>query len=223
MSHITIFDCEYLTAEGAMNNRWCGPHDPDPCVAQIGSVKLSLEPDFKVLDTQSLLIRTVDRLGKYTGLDPYFTNLTGIDSTQIENEGIPLKEALEEFDRFSGNSSFWSWGKDELNLLAISCYIAEIKPVIPAHRFGNAMELLLKAGIAREDVLKTTSGELADYFKLTGLPRRHHDALDDAMSIALSLQHLLLKGQLSPEDFFRPLPIPKSLNGAPAQQSATEL
>jgi DNA polymerase III epsilon subunit-like protein len=223
MSHVTIFDCEYLTAEGAMNSRWCGPHDPDPCVAQIGSVKLSLEPGFKVLDTQSLLIRTVDRLGKGTDLDPYFVELTGIDNSQIENEGISLEEALAEFDRFSGGSSFWSWGKDELNLLAVSCYVAEIKPLIPAHRFGNAMELLLRAGLPREDVLKTTSGELADTFGLKGSPRRHHDAVDDAMSIALSLQHLLLKGRLAPEDFFRAPPLPIRLNGTPAQQSPAEL
>lgn len=223
MTHVTIFDCEYLTAEGAMKSNWCGPHNPDPCVVQIGAVKLSLEPEFKVLETQNLLIKTVDRLGNKTELDPYFVNLTGIDDRQIENKGTPLREALEAFDAFSDGSSFWSWGKDELNLLAVSCYIAGIEPMIPAHRFGNAMELMLKAGLPRQDVLSTASGQLADYFKLTGLPRRHHDAVDDAMSIALSLQHLLKDGRLAPEDFFRAQPISSALNGVPASHSAVEL
>lgn len=206
MTHITVFDCEYLTAEGAMQSRWCGPHDPDPCVAQIGSVRLSLDPGYEILETQSLLISTVDRLGRQSILDPYFIDLTGIQPARIEREGIPLEEALRAFSTFSEGGSIWSWGKDELNLLAVSCYIANVTPIIPAHRFGNAMEILMKAGLTREATLKTTSGELADFYKLPGLPRRHHDALDDAMSIALALQHLLRVGKLSPEDFSKPAP-----------------
>jgi hypothetical protein len=29
-------------------------------------------------------------------------------------------------DRFSEGARFWSWGKDELNMVAISCYVAGI-------------------------------------------------------------------------------------------------
>ena len=54
MSHAIVFDCEFLTAEGAPMRFWCGPHDPDPVIAQIGLVKLGLEEGFEVLDTRRL-------------------------------------------------------------------------------------------------------------------------------------------------------------------------
>jgi len=204
-THAVIFDCEYLTAEGAMRRQWCGPLDPDPCVVQIGAVKLSLDPGFELSGTFQVLIRTRDRFGTNCELDPYFTELTGIGQQTVEKEGIGLAEALGGFDRFSEGGDFWSWGKDELSLLAISCYVERIAPPIPARRFGNASGLLLKAGMPYADLQKTTSGHLADYFQIEGSGRRHHDALDDAMSVALSLQHLLRTGRLQPEDFGLPL------------------
>lgn len=207
MAHAIIFDCEFLTAPGAMNRRWCGPLDPDPSVAQIGAVKLSLEPEFSVLETFSTFILTTDRFGAKTEVDPFFTELTGITQQQIETHGISLAEALDRFDRFAEGSSFWSWGKDEMTLLAISCYVEGLTPSIPADRFGNACGLLLKAGMPYADLQTTTSGGLADYFGIASAQRRHHDALDDAMSVAITLQHFLGNGGLRPDDFKLPLTV----------------
>ena len=47
MSYTVIYDCEFLTAPGAPQRFWCGPHDPDPVVAQVGAVLLGLEGDFR--------------------------------------------------------------------------------------------------------------------------------------------------------------------------------
>ena len=69
---------------------------------------------------------------------------------QVEREGIPLKEALETLAAFADGAKLWSWGKDELNLLAISCFIAGITPTLPAHMFDNACKLMLKAGMPYE-------------------------------------------------------------------------
>ncbi|MBN9673305.1 3'-5' exonuclease [Roseibium aggregatum] len=209
MNQAIIFDCEYLTVEGAMRRQWCGPLDPDPSVVQIGAVKLSLDPGFEISGTFQVLIRAKDRFGANAGLDPYFTELTGIGQQAVDREGIGLAEALERFDRFSEGANFWSWGKDELSLLAIGCYVEGIAPPIQTHRFGNASGLLLNAGMPYADLQKTTSGQLADYFQIEGSPRRHHDALDDAMSIALTLRYLLSAGRLHPRDFKLPLLIAK--------------
>lgn len=205
MAHAIVFDCEFLTVPGAMNRRWCGPLDPDPSVAQIGAVKLSLEPGFAVQDTFSILIRTNDRFGAAMEVDPFFTELTGIAQQQIEKTGVGLAEALHRFGRFADGGTFWSWGKDELTLLAISCYVEGLAPPIPAERFGNACGLLLKAGMPYADLQVTTSGALAGYFGLESAGRRHHDALDDAMSVAITLQHFLGTGRLRPQDFTLPL------------------
>ncbi|WP_298963929.1 exonuclease [uncultured Roseibium sp.] len=206
MSHTIVFDSEFLTAPGAKGRMWCGPLDPDPCVAQIGAVKLSLEPGFRVLETERVFIKTADRYGKPTVADPFFTELTGITQAQIDAEGVRPEDAHLSLARIAGDATLWSWGKDEMFLMAVSCYVAGVAPPIPAHRFGNAASLLNKAGMPLDDIGRTTSGELAQYFGLPIPPGRHHDALDDAMSITVCLQHLLRTGRLDASDFELPSP-----------------
>jgi len=205
MAHVIIFDCEFLTGPGAKSRMWCGPEDPDPCVAQIGAVKLSLEPDFAIAATEKIFIKSRDRFGKTTIVDPFFVELTGINQAQIDAEGMSHADALVRLEQFADGAPLWSWGKDEFFLLAISCYVAGFAPPIAAHRFGNACNLLLAAGMPRADLEQTTSGQLADYYGLSdGYGRRHHDALDDAISITLCLQHFLRADRLTPEDFRLP-------------------
>lgn len=201
MRSAVFYDCEYLTMEGAMKRHWAGPMDPDPIAVQIGAVKLGLEGDFPVLETERIYVTPVDRFGRECALDPYFIDLTGISQETVTSEGISLKSAIDRLAGFSDGACLWSWGKDELYLLGISCYVAGIDPVLPAHRCGNASRLLLNAGMPYEDIQKTNSGRLADYFGIDHPPLNGHDALDDAMSIALTLQHLLRNGRLSPGDF----------------------
>lgn len=60
-----------------------------------------------------------------------------------------------------------------------------------ATQFDNACNLLLKAGMPYEDIKKTRSNRLAAYYGIDHPPLRGHDALDDALSVAYVLQHLL--------------------------------
>ena len=201
MRFAVLYDCEYLTMEGAQRRYWAGPLDPDPIVVQIGAVRLGLEGDFPILETEKIYVTPIDRFGRACGLDPYFIDLTGISPETVATEGMSLKAAIDRLAGFAGTACLWSWGKDELNLMATSCYVAGIDPVLPANRFGNASRLLLKAGMPYEDIQKTNSGQLADYFGIDHPPLNGHDALDDALSIAFTLQHVLNAGRLSPGDF----------------------
>ena len=203
MKTAIVFDCEFLCVQGSQGRFWCGAHDPDPVIAQIGAVKLGLEGDFPLLDTYRAFVRPIDRFGNGYAIDPFFTKLTGITEEAIQAEGVPLREALGEVDRFSDGARFWSWGKDELNMVAISCYVAGIEPLIPAHRFDNAVKLVIAAGMPIEDIGKTPSNKLAAYYGIEHPPLRGHDALDDALSVAYALQHLLKIGTLQPEVFDR--------------------
>ncbi len=100
-----------------MSRQWCGPLDPDPNVAQIGAVKLSLGGGYDILDTFNVLIKLRDRFGRHPNVDPFFTELTGITQADIDREGIAHADALERFaafaeGRISGpgartNSPFW--------------------------------------------------------------------------------------------------------------------
>lgn len=86
-------------------------------------------------------------------------------------------------------------------MVAVSCYVAGIAPVIPAHRFDNAVKLVIAAGMPPEDIGKTRSSTLADYYGVALPPLKAHDALDDALSLAYAFQHLLKTGKLSPQAF----------------------
>lgn len=201
MKTAIIFDCEFLCLEGSQRRYWCAAHDPDPVVAQIGAVKLGLGSGFPILDSYKAYVRTVDRFGAQYTLDPFFTALTGITEENIKSEGISLSDAISGLDRFSDGARFWSWGKDELNMMAISCYVAGIHPSIPARRFDNAVKLLLAAGMPIEDLARTPSNKLADYYGVQHPPLLGHDALDDALSVTYALQHLMKVGKLRPEAF----------------------
>ncbi|TPM37175.1 3'-5' exonuclease [Mesorhizobium sp. B2-3-4] len=203
MKTAIIFDCEFLCLEGSQRRFWCAAHDPDPIIAQIGAVRLGLEGDFPVLDTHKAYVRPVDRFGRKYALDPFFTGLTGITEEIVEAQGVGLEEALADVDRFSAGARFWSWGKDELNMVAISCYVAGIEPSIPATRFDNAVKLLIAAGMPIEDLARTPSNKLADYYGVEHPPLRGHDALDDALSLTYTLQHPMRAGKLLPDIFER--------------------
>jgi DNA polymerase III epsilon subunit-like protein len=203
MKTAIIFDCEFLCLEGSQRRFWCGADDPDPVIAQIGAVMLGLEDDFPLVDTYRTYVKPIDRFGNRYAVDPFFTKLTGITEDAVEREGIALEEALVRLDRWSNGARFWSWGKDELNMVAISCYVAGIAPPIPARRFDNAVKLVIAAGMPIEDIGKTRSNTLADYYGVAHPPLKGHDALDDALSVAYAAQYLLKTGKLRPEVFDR--------------------
>ncbi len=196
-----IFDCEFLCLRESPRRFWCAPVDPDPVIAQIGAVKLSLTGDFAIIDRFRVHVQPIDRYGKAYEVSEFFTWLTGITAQTLADQGTSLSDALAQLDRFADGAQMWSWGKDELNMMAISCYIAGVAPPIPAHRFDNACKLFLQAGMPEEDVAKTRSDKISEYFGLTHPPLRGHDALDDALSVAYALQHVLKQGKLTLRHF----------------------
>jgi hypothetical protein len=203
MKTAVVFDCEFLCVQGSQSRFWCAAHDPDPVIAQIGAVKLGLESDFPLLDTYRAYVRPLDRFGNRYVIDPFFTELTGVSEENLQAEGVSLQQALAGVDRFSGGARFWSWGKDELNMVAVSCYVAGVQPSIPVHRFDNAVKLVIAAGMPMKDIATTRSSGLADYYGVEHPPLRGHDALDDALSLAYALQHLLRSGKLQSNVFDR--------------------
>ncbi len=201
-----IWDCEFLTDVGAPQRFWCGPEDPDPVLVQLGAVRLDLTGDFDIRDRFEALVIPLDRHGARIPLSPLFTRLTGVTEARLAGEGQPLGAALAAIDHFAGGAPFWSWGKDELNAVAISCYVAGIAAPIPAPRFGNAPVLLQRAGVPVEEIHQMRSNTMAADFGLPDDDLQGHDAGDDAIAVARVLQHLLRTGRLSAQDFALPAP-----------------
>ena len=211
MRTAVIYDCEFLTNQSAPSRFWCGPMDPDPTVVQIGAVRLSLEgrpgsqDAFGLGDelapdaTFEAMIRPRDRTGTPAELDPHFTWLTGITPERVEREGVPLAAALQRFATFAGGDTCWSWGKDELNMLAISCWVEGIAPPLGPEHFGNAAGLLLATDLDPDAVGRMRSNTICEALGVETPPLRAHDALGDALSVAYALQHLLRTGRLRTE------------------------
>jgi DNA polymerase III epsilon subunit-like protein len=201
LTHVIIFDCEFATIEGSQRRFWCGPYDPDPVVVQIGAVRLDLSGTFEIQQHFRVFVKPRTRHGDAQRIDPFLTELTGITDQEVQKEGLLLPDALAALAEFAAGAWFWSWGKDEFNLLAISCFVEGIAVPLPATLFGNICTLLLKAGMPYEDIQKTRSGKLAQYFGISTPVVRDHDALGDAFSLAYVLRHLLREGKLRPDDF----------------------
>ena len=193
-----IYDCEFATAPGAPQRFWCGPLDPDPVVFQIGAVRISLDAPYAALDRFEVLIQPTDRAGAPLELDPLNARLTGVTPDRLAAEGVTLPEALERLSAFAGDDMLWAWGKDEFNMVAISCYVAGIAPPMPAHRFGNAPVLFLKAGVPLDTIHGLRSNTMLDHFGLSVPDARGHDALGDARMVAEALRHLMQSGALDP-------------------------
>ena len=193
-----IYDCEFATAPGAPQRFWCGPCDPDPIVFQIGAVRMSLDAPFGVLERFEVLITPLDRTGAPVKLDPLNARLTGVSEARLAEEGVALGTALQRLSDFAATDMLWAWGKDEFNMVAISCYVAGITPPIPAHRFGNAPTLFLQAGVPLDVIHGLRSNTMLEHFGLTLPDARSHDALGDARMVAETLRHLMQTGQLDP-------------------------
>jgi hypothetical protein len=200
MDHAIVLDCEFLSATGAPRRFWNGPFDPDPTVVQIGAWRLALEGDFALTASFRQLIRPVDRYGQPVTLDPAFADLTGLTDARLAVEGADLAMALDDFARFADEAMIWSWGKDELHLMAITPWIAGIPAPLPAQRFGNACRLLLKAGVSYDVLQSLRSHTLCAHFGLTPPAGTAHDASHDAQGLGLVLRHLLQTGRLDPAD-----------------------
>lgn len=193
-----VFDCEFLAVEGSPSRFWCGPQDPDPIPVQVGAIRIYPAGDVALGATFSALIAPADRHGQPVGIDPFLTGLTGITADRMAAEGRPLGEVLAALAAFAGGAPLWSWGRDDLNLMAIGPWIAGIPAPIPATRFGNATGLLLQAGVPLGDIQRLRSHTLAAYFDLPQPAGRAHDALHDATAVASVVAHLIRTGRLSP-------------------------
>jgi hypothetical protein len=200
MKHAIIYDCEFLTNKTAMSHGWCAPHDPDPTVVQIGAVKISLTDGLPIEDTKTIYITPKDRYGNNAPLDPFFTELTGITQQDIDDYGVSLEQGFKNLNDFSDGATLWAWGHDERYLMAISAYVHNVPPSIPATRFDNAKKIMTKAGMPHEDLFSVNSGKLASYYKLPQAKNiSEHDGLNDALSITYAMQHLQAQGKLNPE------------------------
>ncbi|WP_086804415.1 exonuclease domain-containing protein [Streptomyces caniscabiei] len=195
MSTFVIFDLEFTTWPGAMEQDWSAPGHLREIV-QIGAVRVNEE--YSVVEEYETLVRPVVN----PRLSPYFTTLTGIDQRGVDRDGLPPARALGDFLAFCRGGPVLSYGNDMLVLgenigwarargetigqRALAPGFLNVRPwlnaVAPATTGVNSGRLWQALGLARP-----------------ATPGDEHAALFDCHSTAAALRHLAGKGVVLPD------------------------
>ncbi|WP_200308003.1 3'-5' exonuclease [Streptomyces adelaidensis] len=185
MPTFVIFDLEFTTWPGAMEQDWSAPGQLREIV-QIGALRL--REDHTVVEEYEALVRPVVN----PALSPFFTTLTGIDQRTVDRDGLPPARALSDFLAFCQGGSVLSYGNDMLvlgeNIGWARARGEEIKHNALAPGFLNIRPWL---NTVAPTTAATNSGRL---WQVLGLPSpapgAEHSALFDCHSIAATLRHL---------------------------------
>ncbi|MFM9551277.1 Exonuclease [Streptomyces sp. cf124] len=195
MSTFVIFDLEFTTWPGAMEQEWSAPGHLREIV-QIGAVRVNEE--YSVVAEYETLVRPVVN----PRLSPFFTTLTGIDQRSVARDGLPPARALGDFLGFCRDGAVLSYGNDmvvlgenvgwarargeQIEHSALTPGFLNVRPwlnaVAPATTGVNSGRLWQALGLARP-----------------AAPGDEHSALFDCHSTAAALRHLAGAGVTLPE------------------------
>lgn len=196
-SRFMIIDTEFTCQEDSLRTNWQNNTQPRHLV-QIAA--LTIEPiTLKIINHQSLLIKPPIQL------DPFFEQLTGITQSQVNKEGITLKNALNQIFPLQEPTLpifFWGWDHNILgeNLL----YQSKTIPYLAEQLLTNSHDLREMFSYYGLDVHEINSGKLYQTFNLPKpqLPKHQlhnqhpnnldeHDALFDCLSLHGSLKNFM--------------------------------
>ncbi|MDX3545145.1 3'-5' exonuclease [Streptomyces europaeiscabiei] len=194
MPTFVIFDLEFTTWPGAMEQDWSAPGQLREIV-QIGALRLSEE--YSVVEECETLVRPVVN----PRLSPFFTTLTGIDQRRVDREGLPPAQALSDFLAFCQGRSVLSYGND---MLVLGENIGWARARGEAIRHNALTPGFLNIRPWLNTVAPTTTGSNSGrLWQALGLPRPapgdEHSALFDCHSIAAALRHLAGTGATLPK------------------------
>lgn len=194
MRTFVLFDLEFTTWPGALEDDWAAPGQLREIV-QIGALRL--REDFSVAEEYEALVRPVTN----PRLSAYFTELTGIDQETVDREGLAPAEALGDFLGFCKGQTVLSYGNDMVvlgeNMGWARARGEEIKSSFLAAAFLNIRPWLNT--VAPE----TAAVNVGRLWEVLGLPKpaagREHSALFDCYSFAAAIRHLHSSGEPLPK------------------------
>ena len=184
---ITVFDLEYTAWECSMARHWLEPGQFKE-VVQIGAVRLDGKT-LAVLGEFDLLVKP--RINPR--LSPYFENLTGITSADVVAHGVDFAEAYARFADFAGEGPICAFGHDEW-ILEENLRLYGIADFRPLPRFQDLRSWFAACNVDPRGML---SCEIAPSLGLA-FQGRAHNALDDARSMAASMEEMVKRGAVRP-------------------------
>lgn len=187
---VVIYDTEFTTWKGAMENDW-GEDWQHRELVQIAAMRFDID-NFKLLESFDYLIQPV----KNPELSDYFTGLTGITNDDLNARAVTFEQAMIDYKAFLNGDRSYSYGADDVvirenaELYNSPDWLKEYHDLDIAPFFRQA-----------DEKTKTiNSGALATYFKAIpeGETVQEHYALWDVKSIAFALTHLIKEGHKNP-------------------------
>lgn len=194
MEKFIIFDTEYTAWEGSRDRQWSNPGEHREII-QIGAVKV-FNDGVKFIENESFSL-FVKPILNYT-LSDYIKKLTNISQSEIDNKGCDFKEALLKFHTFceKGDLPVFSWG-DDIDIIKENCLINQVDPPYFEYGFFDVRTFFQENKIS---IKNQTSGTISAVFNET--PSGHpHNAIHDARSIMIALNHVVRLKDLKPKDF----------------------
>ena len=177
-----ILDTEYTSWEGSMRRNWSESWEARETV-QIAAMLVEQEPEFAQLSSFSVTLRPK----KNPVLSEYFTALTGITQSDLDSS-IEYEEAIKLIVDLSegGSLPIYTWGDgDESSLKETAA--------IQGQRFPTELNAMKDVRDVFEALDVSTagyqSGTIYQALKLPS-PGQAHNALDDVLSIFVSLKSL---------------------------------
>ena len=184
---LTVFDLEYTSWECAMARHWLEPGQFKE-VVQIGAVKLDGR-DLCVLDEFDVLVRP--RINP--GLSAYFENLTGITNDEVAGRGVDFADAYARFAEFAEGGPICAFGHDEW-VLEENLRLYGITQFRALPRFQDLRSWFAACNVDPRGKLSCEIGpSLGIAFQ-----GRMHNALDDARSMAASMEEMVKRGAVRP-------------------------
>lgn len=180
---VVVFDLEWTAWEGSRERNWSGPNEEREIV-EIGAVKLDgAEGLVETMAFEVLVRPTINPI-----VSGYFTDLTGITQTYIDNEALPFREAIVLFEGFVGYDSapILSFSQDE-GVLRHNCALNDLPCPFPDTQFHNVVPAIAEAAGRQPGSFSTS--HLPEIFGFPP-PTMAHRAMGDARCIAETLRIL---------------------------------
>lgn len=180
---VVVFDLEWTAWEGSRERGWSGPNEEREII-EIGAVKLDGADGLREIMEFDILVRP----RRNPIVSDYFTNLTGITQTLIDNEALPFREAIVLFEGFAGytDAPILSFSQDA-EVLRHNCALNDLPCPFPETRFHDIAPQIAAAAGLRPGSFSTS--DLPAIFAFPP-PARAHRALGDARCIAETLRQL---------------------------------
>ena len=186
--HVVVFDLEYTAWEGSRERSWSGDWEHREIV-QIGAVLVDAAAGFEQIDSFNRFIKPI----RNPLLSNYFTALTGIDQTTVDNEGTLFVEAYSEFVQFVGDVEVLFANGTDGEVLRENCKLNNMGYVFERGRIINirskiASEVSERVGQKYNFI---DSCDLIDVLGCsTSTDDSGHNALADAKKIVFALREL---------------------------------